>query len=75
MQSTIKFKQLINQLNIGNPNQSIDGEVRPLQRRPNLIDSDEELFRTPPHLLSLSPGLDDVPNYIGNYVSFILLQN
>ena len=69
---------MINQSNKGIPNLSLDVEMRPMRRGPNLIDSDEELFSSPRfqrNLLSLSPGLDDVPDYIGNDVSFILLQN
>ena len=69
---------MINQSNKGIPNLSLDVEMRPMRRGPNLILSDEELFSSPRfqrNLLSLSPGLDDVPDYIGNDVSFILLQN
>ena len=69
---------MINQSNKGIPNLSLDVEMRPMRRGPNLIHSDEELFSSPRfqrNLLSLSPGLDDVPDYIGNDVSFILLQN
>ena len=69
----LNLQQLINQSNIGNPNQSLNEEVRRMSWGPNLIDSDSPRYQR--YLLSLSPGLDDVPDYIGNDVSYICLQN
>ena len=65
----------MNLSNAGNSNQSIGEEVRPVQRRPTAITSNEDLSALPRNLLSLSPGLNDVPEYIGNDVSFILLSS
>ena len=66
---------MMNLSNAGNSNQSIGEEVRPVQRRPTAITSNEDLSALPRNLLSLSPGLNDVPEYIGNDVSFILLSS
>ena len=70
-----KFHSLNNLLLIQMINQSKTGqEVRPIGGRPISINSDRELVPSPRlqrNLLSLSPGLSDVPDHLGNTVSSV----